>query len=224
MLTTLSLIFSGVFAVSVYAGSGPGTSVTPHSMIPGASAPFAGATVYDNGDADINTDSGNELTQWIQADDFELALSTEIAGAEFDWFTFVGLSWTGVVNWYVYLDNAGSPGAVHASGSGSSIVTNPLGHTTWVWYNTCFDFGQVVTVNAGQRYWLGLHLSNDCLARDDLYWGYSANQNFNFSQETLECVAPWANIALEDRAFSLKAQSTTGTSQAQWGQIKEMFR
>jgi hypothetical protein len=190
----------------------------------GNSASTAGILLYDNGNTDINSDSGNEFTNWRQADDFEIAVSDNATSAEADWFIAFDGAWDGTIEWIIYLDSAGSPGAVHAQGTGSNIVTVPIGNAQgFEWFNSRWDLGQSVALTGGQRYWLALHFSSDCLTRDDLYWAYSADQNFNFSQEQLECTGDWIQFEVEDRAFKLYGQDATPVDSATWGAIKSQY-
>jgi hypothetical protein len=189
-------------------------------------ASTGGNLIYDNGGTDINTDSGNEMTNWRQADDFQLAANNVANAAECSWLTFPGgrANWDGSVQWIIYLDAAGSPGAVHASGNGSNIVTVPIGNAQgFEWYTTSWDLGANVPLTAGTRYWLSLHFSLDCATRDDIYLAYSVNQAFNVSIEQFQCAGGWGPVTNEDRAFKLYGDGATPVDSATWGAIKTQF-
>jgi hypothetical protein len=190
----------------------------------GSPAYTGGFLIYDNGNTDINTDSGNEMTNWRQADDFQLTVTDNATSAEADWFICCGGVWDGTIQWTIYLDSAGSPGAVHASGNGSNIVTTPLGFSQgFDWFNSYWTLGQAVLLNAGTRYWLGLHFSTDCVTRDNVYWAYSVDQNFNVSQEQFSCAGGWTAVTAEDRAFKLFTEEVTPVESATWGAIKSQY-
>jgi hypothetical protein len=188
-------------------------------------APVAGTTCYDNGDTDINTDSGNEMTNWIEADDFELTADCVITGAEADWFETGGTGHNGVIEWTIYNDAGGTPGGVVASGNGINIVTVLLGVNVWTWYNSSWDFDQQVPLSANTRYWLGLHFSDRCDQRDDVYWAYSSQQFFNFSQESQNgCGFPFVNTTSEDRAFSLNSMGPISVDPESFGTVKGHYK
>jgi len=190
----------------------------------GNPASTGGNVIYDNGNTDINTDSGNEMTAWVQADDFQIAVTDNATAAEADWLICCGGVWDGTIQWTIYLDGGGSPGAVLASGDALFIDTVSLGSAQgFDWFNSYFELGQAVLLTAGQRYWLGLHFSTDCATRDNVYWAYSQNQNFNFSTEQIGCAGGWVNVAPEDRAFSLFTEEVTPVDSATWGAIKSQY-
>jgi hypothetical protein len=220
ILTIVALsLASSLQAATSHAPKGDGTVGTQ-------SPPIAGGNVlYENGSSDINTDSGNEMTNWLQADDFQLGVAGVAMAADADWFLFGGGVWDGTIQWTIYLDAGGSPGAVHASGNGSGIVTTPLGNAQgFTWFNSRWNLGQAVNLAANQRYWLGLHFSADCGTRDDVYWGYSQQQAFNFSQEQTNCAGAWLPVTNEDRAFTLFTDLATPVESATWGAIKSQYR
>lgn len=227
LLLTMIMAFA-VSAVDARENSSPppGNGATTTEIGPGAL--LGGTIIYENGNTDINSDSGNEMTNWIQADDFQIATNEIVDAAECDWFsTTAGHPlWDGTIEWKIYFDNGGTPGLVHASGNGSNIQTVVIGNAQgWEWYNTAFDLGQQVLLTAGQRYWLGLHFSTDCSTRDEVYWAYSSQQAFNFSQETFECVETgFLSFFAEDRAFSLISLETVSTDSETWGGIKGLYR
>jgi len=167
----------------------------------------AGGVVYDNGNTDPLTDSGNEMTSWVQADDFELSSATSLGGASVDWFDLnFGNEWDGGIHWYIFADAGGTPGALIDSGTGIELNTVLIGTTNgWDWWTTEFDFDHTVALAANTRYWFGLHWAADFdFIRDDVYFAYSDQQSFSFSQESFNALFNnWAQVTNEDRGFRL---------------------
>ena len=141
--------------------------LTLTTVLTALSAPsFAGPIVYNNGAP--NSLSGNEMTQWIQAEDFTLAATTDIGDVHF-WAHDIttGLTaYQGSITWQIYANAAGQPGALLASGSASP--TPVFDHLHSVGSSFAFDFDiPTFTAVGGTRYWLGLH--NGPLTTDNLF-------------------------------------------------------
>lgn len=128
--------------------------------------------IYDNGAPDQQ--NGNEMTQWIQAEDFRLP-TTQIVN-EVKFWAIVNPNATGYhghINYFIYGNNNGSPGSLITSNN----VTVPLpsaGQTVLGLYTEyAFDFNITpFTANANTTYWLGLH-NGDVVtdtARAEFYW------------------------------------------------------
>jgi hypothetical protein len=174
----------------------------------------AAEPIIRNGVADLDGGTGREFTRWLQADDFVMPHTTAITGASFEWFTLGGLSsWDRSLNWSIFADDAGSPGALLASGGGVSVLTEHRGSFEFDRFETTFDFDVPISLAGGGRYWFGLHLASDFAVRDDLYWadstsafGESTRQSFGGSLDN------WADVSGVDRAFMIIP--TPGTSAA----------
>jgi len=185
-----------------------GSKLTVSPVAPGVvRAQAVGTLVYDNGSTDPATDSGNEMSHWIQADDFELASATSISEASVDWFEFTLGNWDGTIEWFIFADSGGSPGALIDSGTGTEESTTDLGtFQGWVWHTTDFAFDHAVSLSAGTRYWFGIHWGAGYVSRDDVYFAYSSAQAFNYSQESENgTMDNWATVTSEDRGFRLFA-------------------
>jgi hypothetical protein len=124
--------------------------------------------VYDNGAPDAV--NGNEMTSWIQAEDFALGSATILTDVRF----WGGLendpgSYAGSIVWSIYADNSGEPGTL--LDRGSVVPTATYDHDT-LWgtsYQYDFSLGSI-NLDAG-TYWLGLH--NGPLTTTDrlgFYW------------------------------------------------------
>jgi len=137
------------------------------------------SVVYDNGTY-VVTQSGNDATGWVQADDFTLSSGGTIGGAGIYIGTLMSganqLSyWDNTLQYYIFSDNAGKPGTVLASGSGQNITTTDTGN---LWQQAAqygsasnvwlfgFNFQNSFTAQAGTKYWFGVHLTSDYILND----------------------------------------------------------
>lgn len=137
---------------------------------------FAGV-IYDNGGP--NGANGNEMTEWIQAEDFVLAASATLTDVSF-WSTETGGAYQLSIFWQIYSDNAGVPGSVLFSGSATPTRTldptaDCCGYLTG-WRND-FSVGPIALLG-GTTYWLVLH--NGPLPptyRWDFYWATTGSNS-----------------------------------------------
>jgi hypothetical protein len=132
--------------------------------------------IFDNGGNTPDPSSGNEMTEWIQTEDFAFEDRTLVHDVHFILFEFESDNWDGSLDYYIFADNAGERGNVLASGSAQNLGTNdlgdgPFGPRTEVWFDLEEDF----QTGAGVTYHLGLHANtgNDFQARDDVYWEWA---------------------------------------------------
>jgi hypothetical protein len=128
--------------------------------------------IFDNGAP--NYSNGREMTYWTEADDFTLDESTTLGSAQFSLLdTNGGLNlWDGSLSWWIYVDDGGMPGTLHANGYADQLdVTFDQEVNGWDFYDFSFEFGDGgVNVSGGTTYWLALHAALDWTNRDDLYW------------------------------------------------------
>lgn len=130
------------------------------------------ATVYDNGAP--NSAGGNETVQWVQAEDFTLASNTSLTGAGVYLAGFGGIgAWDGNLQYYLFSDSAGTPGAILQQGS---VAVAPIDSgTAWCCggnaYLFSFSFGSAFAAAAGTTYYLGVHAgAPGNFNRDEIYW------------------------------------------------------
>ena len=145
------------------------TFLTGVALMAMASAANA-SIVYNNGGP--NASSGNDATAWVQAEDFTLAAATSLAGAGVYIAGFNGIgAYTGPFNYFIFANNAGTPGSVLASGTATPTITDT--GTPWCCGGNAqlfrFNFASAFNAAAGATYYLGIHLNGD-FTRDDLYW------------------------------------------------------
>jgi hypothetical protein len=126
------------------------------------------ALVYDGGAP--NQLSGNEMTQWIQANSFTLGAADTIVAARF-WDINATTGFSGSITWAVYANNAGSPGALLNTGSVAGFNRVDTGNSVLGLEEFRNDLNIGAVALAAGTYWLGLHngpLSNQ--ARAEFYW------------------------------------------------------
>lgn len=164
--------------------------------------------VYDNGAP--NASGGNEMTQWVQAEDFTLASATTITGIRFWGFGFTPSAYQGSIVWSIYGNNGSQPGALLFSGTSFDAPIDQGAVANANQDNQLqFDIATNFALGAG-TYWLGLH--NGPLTttnRADFYWQNTAS---NGSLTGREDAAPfgdngWSNNG-EQHAFQLSATTT----------------
>jgi hypothetical protein len=141
-----------------------------------AEATAGNTAIFDNGAPDQH--KGNEVTQWVQSEDFMVEQPEILTDCHF--WTFEGAGapaggnpWDGTLEYWVFADNAGAPGAIIDSGLGQNKVRTGTGVIVLETYNEFaydFDMERPVPLVAGNIYWLGLHLASDYTDRDEIYW------------------------------------------------------
>lgn len=163
------------------------------------------AIIYDNGGP--NGRSGNEATYWLQAEDFAIAGGGAVAGAGIYIAGFDNIrAWENVVNYFIFADSAGQPGALLASGAGQNLSVTNSG-TPWCCggnaYLVDFDFASAFNASAGTQYWFGIHLSDDYLTRDEIYWVTTDPTAGNGTESIGGTMSNWV-INGQEHAFYLR--------------------
>ena len=138
----------------------------------GAKGASAATIVYDNGAP--NSQNGNEMTQWIQAEDFTLTVATVLTDVHF-WAIDAGAvapGYQGSIYYFIYGNGVGAPDETNILQQGSVTPTVTFDHATFFGPSSRYDFDLTspLLLSAG-TYWLGLHngpLTTD--ARLELYW------------------------------------------------------
>lgn len=160
------------------------------------------AVIYNNGAP--NQASGNEMTEWVQAEDFLFANRTLVTDVHF-WSLEAAGAYTGSITYLIYSDNAGSPDSILAQGTVTPVRTATGGAAFGLnefqydfFLDTPFQTGANVT------YHLGLH--NGALTttnRLEFYWGTT---NANATTRGMEDQTPfgggWFNNG-QEHAFQL---------------------
>ena len=156
--------------------------------------------VYDNGSPVMK--NGNEMTQWIQAEDFSLDSPVVLTNVRFWGFEQTTGAYVGSIVWSIYSDSSSTPGTLLQRGTAVPTVTD---------YGTDYQFDFAVgTLNLGAgTYWLGLHNGPlTTTTRETFYWNHTAA---NATTPGHEDQAPfdtggWFNNS-QEHAFELFAQT-----------------
>lgn len=183
--------------------------------------------IYDNGGDDYA--NGNEMTNWLQAEDFTLSNDAKVGAVTFSILdTLAGnnlANFDGTIDWFIYADGGGTPGALMASGSGTNVVTSfDQNNGIWDFWDASFDLDVAQNLTAG-TYWLGLNLNNNgCVTRDELYWGTTNANGTSSGNEQTNCSGGFGSNGTE-HSFALFGSSDcltmvvsklVGGKQASW--------
>lgn len=136
--------------------------------------------IYDNGAP--NASSANEITQWIQAEDFALASPVVLTDVRFWAVELTQGAYQGSLVWSLYGDNAGAPGTLLYRDA--AAPTMAYDHDTGFGSSYQFDFS-VGAINLGAgTYWLGLHNGPlSTTSREEFYWETTAANLTSIGQE-----------------------------------------
>lgn len=191
-------IVQGLVAVGVIAFSGAASA----------------AVIYDNGAPDQA--NGNEMTQWIQTEDFTLTAAATITDIHF-WSVDSGLA-DGTITWQIYSDNTGSPNVVLASGN-TAVTRTATGNVLFFGTEFANDFNIAALSLGAGTYHLGLH--NGALSvtnRSEFYWETTAA---NGTTTGMEDDAPFGDNAWfnngQEHAFYLTGSVPEPASMALLG-------
>lgn len=151
----------------------------------------AGTIIYDNGGP--NQQNGNEMTAWVQTEDFKLASNQTVTSIHF-WDIEGAPGYAGSITWWIVGDDGnGNPNFNNILGSGS---VNPTRVNTQCGVLGVFcEFSNDWNINgialtAGVEYHLALHNGDiNHQSRDEFYW---ETTNANNSNTGLECGLPTA--------------------------------
>jgi hypothetical protein len=164
--------------------------------------------VFDNGSP--NNVSGNEMTQWVQAEDFSLSQTTTITGIRVWAFALAPNAYQGSIAWSIYGNAGGAPGAVQFAGTFNGGFVNE-GPSAFDGVDQLrFDIATTFDLSAGS-YWLGLHNGPlTTTSREEFYWQTRANNSTlrGHEDETPFGVGGWEDNGNE-HAFQLLGSPTT---------------
>jgi hypothetical protein len=164
--------------------------------------PMRGLSDFLFGDGGPNFGFGNEMTNWNQAEDFTLAQDSNVQFVRF-WTLEFG-EWDGQCQISFYSDGGGVPGSLFFASAGSLVSrTGVKGGFEYV-----FEIPGGAIVPAGTN-WIGLHMSGDCVTRDEVYWAGSNGGFGAGGHEFFEC-GGGANANGSQHAFELYGESVCG--------------
>lgn len=163
--------------------------------------------IFDGGGPDQQ--NGNEMTRWVQTQDFILSqdIGTRLTDVHFWTFEAPG-AWDGTLDYFVFANAGGQPASTpFAQGAGANVVktatgNQPLGFNEYAY---SFDLQTPLDLSANTTYWLGLHLSSN-FDRDEIYWSTTTPGVGSTGQESSGgTFNNWSNNG-EHHAFYLTGQ------------------
>jgi len=159
-------------------------------------APF----FYDNGAP--NQANGNEMTAWIQAEDFLLGSSTTLTGVRF-WDVEQAPSYQGSITWQIYDDGGGMPGTSLYSGTASPIHS-ATGNVLFFGNEFQNDFGLPNIALGAGTYWLALHNGPlTTMNRLEFYWETTdPNSTLSAQEDPAPFIEDWSSNG-QEHAFQL---------------------
>lgn len=171
--------------------------------------------VFDNGEPSIFTEVGNDVLGRLQVDDFVLTQDIFLRGAHFWTREENAFAWDNTLEYFILVDDNGTPGTVISSGDGQNVQKNATGEETpgSVEYEYSFEFETPVSMLTDNLYWFGLHLASgypsDALWH--IWWSPSVagfgSTSFESEGGTLD---NWSDTGIH-RAFYLEGIPEPGT-------------
>lgn len=153
-----------------------------------ASAFAHAGIIYDNGGP--NQQNGNEMTAWLQSEEFTLAAANSVTDIHF-WDIEAAPGYAGSITWWITGDSGGQPNFNNVLATG---VANPNRVNTqcgilgaYCEFSNDFNISPVA-LQAGVEYHLVLHNGDiNHTSRDEFYWETTNNVD---GQAGLECGLP----------------------------------
>jgi hypothetical protein len=147
-----------------------------------------GQIIYDNGPP--NQQNGNEMTHWIQAEDFSVGTAMTLGSVNFwDIEAPGGAAYQGEIDWGIYSDAGGSPGTLLTSGAaiGGAVTRTFIQHGvlgTYDEYSQSFNITPFALA-AGTTYWIGLHNGPLTFQTYSSFYWETTNANASFTGHEL---------------------------------------
>ena len=176
--------------------------------------------IFDNGMP--NGVNGDELTIFVESEDFTLASSYSLTGVRF--WAFEGEdsgAYLGSVAWSIYADNAGTPGAILYSGTATpySVADDPAAGCCGLQEGLQLDFlAGAIPLAGGTTYHLGLHNGPLTVTNGLFFW---STTNGNGSPTGLRQASPFGSSGWVDtgneHAFQLFGEPESVPEPATFG-------
>jgi len=131
--------------------------------------------IFDGGGP--NLVNAFDMTLWVQADDFEFTEDMVLSDVHI-WGCDRDTPWDGTIEWWIFDDNAGSPGVIVDQGNGILVDRTFTGETVPTLcpeFVMDFDLDHDVSLDGNVRYWLGLHMADDFSTSDLVAWELTDN-------------------------------------------------
>lgn len=160
----------------------------------------AAAIIVDNGPPDQL--DGQEMSSFVQAQDFTLAASTTLSRIRF-WTIEGPTSFLGSVTWAIYTDIAGTLGGQLAAGAQAPAVRTATGNPGFSSLEEfVYEIDLGVTLGPG-TYWVSLHNGPESsITALDFFWGTTAGNSTNPGLEFALPGGPWLSNGAE-HAFQI---------------------
>ena len=189
--------------------------------------PAGAATIlYNNGAPDQN--SADDITDTLVAEDFILGGPANLTSFEFWNVQGVAGDYNGSINWFIYNNGPGTPGAtILAQGSaatGGQITRTSTANTCCGGFN---EFDNVINMAASLTsgslnlaagtFWLAIHdgdISNTTFL--DFYWETSASNATTPGQAQDLTAGPGWSSTLQEHAFNISGDSLGVPEPATW--------
>jgi len=135
-----------------------------------------GATIHDNGGP--NQMFGVNMSNFIVAENFNVAVASDITNIRFWSIQLLGPDYLGNVFWAVYGNAAGQPGSVVAGNLTPAVTPAATGNSTSLGYDEyLFNIPVAFQLTAG-TYWLGLSNSPlDLVTPTEMLWTTTSGGN-----------------------------------------------
>ena len=178
-----------------------------------SSAAKASYVVFDNGEPTLYS-GGNDISGWLQADDFGLTQDIILTGAHFWTHEKDNWIWDGTLEYFIFANESGMPGMIISSGYGQSAQKDVTYQTpSSTDYEYSFVFETPVVLVAVDTYWFGLHLASDYpSSTDGAIWKKTSVSGFGLTSFESEggTLDNWTNTGIH-RAFYLEGVPEPGT-------------
>lgn len=175
-------------------------------------APATAITVYQNGDLDRT--GGTSMTDVTSAHDFTLKTTESLTGVTLIALDLFGELGTLPMNYFVYVDDGGTPGTTLASGVATDFAFTSLGLQGGFGdpeFRVSFRFAQAIDVAAKTTYWLGL-LYGDGSGGSGVLWSNIPDngtaQGSEFRNGAWFTAFPEASFALENGVSAVPEPAT----------------
>lgn len=145
-------------------------------VLTASASPARSELLYDNGPPDQK--NGSEMTEYVEADDFELTEPTRLDRVAF-WNFERDNTFSGSFSWEIYRNSdSNSPGTPVVSGTSTNLSHAPTGFAIFGGmkeYLNTFDVGPVILPPG--IYWLALHNGpfTNVLPPRSVYWEATSN-------------------------------------------------
>ena len=162
--------------------------------------------LYDNGQSSWSGASGfGYVTIDVLADDFVLDVQSTIDSATVDlWLAKEMDPINGDIQWWLFNDNNGDPGAITDSGYGTNLSSTHVGqhpaNDNVQFWTLAFNFDHGVSVKANNSYWFGLSIQD----LGNVGWSNSLTKGYNDARSPNGTFDNWEHTSSSNSDMSFK--------------------